>query len=89
MSRHEFMKELAELGIGTQVHYIPIHYHPYYQNMGFKRGDFPVAERYYEQALTLPLFYALPADRVDFISSAVKGTLNKKQPTTAQQAIDK
>lgn len=47
---------LHSKGIGVNVHYIPIHLQAYYQQLGFKQGDFPVAERYYQRALTLPLF---------------------------------
>ena len=43
-------------GIGVSIHYIPIHLQPYYQQMGFKVGDFPNSEAYYKRALTLPLY---------------------------------
>jgi dTDP-4-amino-4,6-dideoxygalactose transaminase len=46
-------------GIGVNVHYIPIHTQPYYQALGFKQGDFPEAESYYANALTLPIFPGL------------------------------
>ena len=51
--------KLREAQIGVNVHYIPIHTQPYYTRLGFKLGDFPVAERYYERALSLPLFPAM------------------------------
>lgn len=47
---------LRQAGIGANVHYIPIHTQPFYVARGFRRGDFPAAERYYAQALSLPLF---------------------------------
>jgi UDP-4-amino-4,6-dideoxy-N-acetyl-beta-L-altrosamine transaminase len=47
---------LRAAGIGVAVHYIPVHLQPYYRALGFRRGDFPQAERYYERALTLPLY---------------------------------
>jgi len=50
---HEILKGH---GIAANLHYIPIHLHPYYQGMGFKRGDFPRAEAYFKKAVTLPLF---------------------------------
>jgi dTDP-4-amino-4,6-dideoxygalactose transaminase len=40
----------------VNLHYIPVHLHPYYQNMGFKFGDFPEAEQYYKEAVSLPLY---------------------------------
>lgn len=64
MSRSEFMSKLHEDGIGSQVHYIPLHFHPYYRKRGFKPGTFPNAEHYYREALSLPLFYDLtPSDQ--------------------------
>jgi len=59
INRGKVMELLKERGIGTQVHYIPVHLHPYYQSRGFKPGDFPVVENYYKQALTIPLYYSL------------------------------
>lgn len=46
-------------GIGVNVHYIPVHLQPWYRRMGFKPGDFPAAEAYYDGALTLPLYPGL------------------------------
>jgi UDP-4-amino-4,6-dideoxy-N-acetyl-beta-L-altrosamine transaminase len=58
-SRAQVFTALRESGIGVNVHYIPIHWQPYYARLGFRHGDFPAAERYYEQAITLPLFPAM------------------------------
>lgn len=55
-SRREVFDALRQAGIGANVHYIPIHTQPFYVARGFRRGDFPAAERYYAQALSLPLF---------------------------------
>lgn len=57
--RAELYAFLHAHNIGVQVHYIPIHWQPYYQQLGFSRGQFPLAEAYYEQCLTLPLFPGL------------------------------
>lgn len=57
--RGAVFKKLREAQIGVNVHYIPIHTQPYYTRLGFKRGDFPAAEHYYERALSLPLFPAM------------------------------
>lgn len=59
ISRRELMSKLTSQGIICQVHYIPVHLQPYYRKFGHKRGDFPVAEAYYDQALSLPEFYSL------------------------------
>jgi dTDP-4-amino-4,6-dideoxygalactose transaminase len=57
--RREVFVKMREGGIGVNVHYIPIHLHPFYRRRGFGPGDFPAAEAYYRRALTLPLYPAL------------------------------
>ena len=52
----EVFKNLIDLGIGVNLHYIPIHLHPYYSNMGFKKGDYPEAEAYYSEAISIPIY---------------------------------
>lgn len=60
LNRAAFMHQLREAGIGSQVHYIPIHLQPYYRaRYKTGRGDFPNAERYYDQALSLPMYPTL------------------------------
>jgi UDP-4-amino-4,6-dideoxy-N-acetyl-beta-L-altrosamine transaminase len=62
-SRQQVMNELKAKGIGSQVHYFPVHLQPYYgDNFGFKSGDMPVAEAYYEKALSIPLYPAMTGD---------------------------
>lgn len=71
-SRPEYMQELRNCGVGTQVHYIPVHLLPYYRkNLGFKRGDYPLAEAFYEQELSLPLYPDLTVDEVEKVIAAV------------------
>ena len=55
-TRKEVFEELREKGIGVNVHYIPVHTQPYYRRLGFSCGQFPEAEKYYEEAITLPLY---------------------------------
>ena len=57
--RQDIYQQLHAKGVGVNVHYIPIHLQPYYQQLGFKQGDFPVSEHFYQHALTLPLFPSL------------------------------
>ncbi|GEO04641.1 UDP-4-amino-4,6-dideoxy-N-acetyl-beta-L-altrosami ne transaminase [Adhaeribacter aerolatus] len=57
--------------IYAQVHYIPVHTMPYYQNLGFKQGDYPVAEGYYEKCLSLPMFPGLQPTEQDFVIAKV------------------
>ncbi len=61
--------------IFAQVHYIPAHLMPYYRKFGWKHGDMPVAERYYERCLTLPIFPTLTDDEQDYVIEKVKDFL--------------
>jgi UDP-4-amino-4,6-dideoxy-N-acetyl-beta-L-altrosamine transaminase len=54
--RRQVFESLREAGIGVNVHYIPVHTQPYYQHKGFKLGDFPEAEKYYDEAISLPIY---------------------------------
>ena len=58
-SRLEIFQSLRDSGIGVNLHYIPVHLQPYYRDLGFREGHCPEAERYYGEALTLPMFPAM------------------------------
>lgn len=58
-SHRAVFEGLRDRGIGVNLHYIPVHTQPYYQQMGFKSGDFPEAERYYAEAISLPMYSTL------------------------------
>jgi len=66
-SHKQIFAALRQLGVGVNVHYIPVHLQPYYQQMGFRKGDFPEAESYYDTAITLPIFPDLTDEQVIFI----------------------
>jgi dTDP-4-amino-4,6-dideoxygalactose transaminase len=53
------MHELKINGISTQVHYIPVIEHPYYQKNGYSLSSYPATEKYYQETLSLPLYYSL------------------------------
>tara|TARA_B100000029_G_scaffold515689_1_gene623993 strand:+ start:1592 stop:2764 length:1173 start_codon:yes stop_codon:yes gene_type:complete len=72
ISRAEIMHRLKSKGIGSQVHYIPIPDHPYYKKMGFNSSDYPNAQLYYKQALTIPLFYKLSKKQQNYIVQSIK-----------------
>lgn len=74
-NRQQIFQELREVGIGVNVHYIPVHTQPYYQKLGFQWGDFPNAETYYQRALTLPLYYDLSEEQQDYIINALRKIL--------------
>lgn len=58
---------LRSVGVGVHLHYIPVHTQPYYRKLGFHTGDFPEAERYYQEALTLPLYPTLTDAEIEYI----------------------
>lgn len=60
--RRALYEHFHQNGVGVQVHYIPVHTQPYYQALGFKVGDFPMAEDYYSRCLSLPMFHAMSED---------------------------
>lgn len=62
-------------GIGVNLHYIPVHLQPYYRQLGFAPGDFPEAERYYAEALSLPLFPDLTDEQQDQVASTLASLL--------------
>lgn len=63
----QIFEQLKQAGIGVNIHYIPIHLQPYYKTLGFKAGDFPNAEKYYQQSITLPLHPNLTIIEQDYI----------------------
>ena len=69
--RKELYDYLREKNIFTQVHYIPVHLQPYYRNLGWKVGDFPNAEEYYQQCLSLPMFPSLTREELEYTISHI------------------
>lgn len=73
VSRADLAQGLKERGIGTSVHYYPIHYHPYYrERFGFQQGDYPVTEREFERILSLPLFPKMSEGDVERVVAGVR-----------------
>jgi len=72
ISRNQFIEELKARNIGTSVHFIPIHLHPYYRDKyGFKPDDFPVAYREYQRIISLPLYPKMTDQDVQDVIEAV------------------
>lgn len=69
--RDAVFASLRAAGLGVNVHYIPIHTQPYYQALGFRWGDFPRAEAYYREAISLPMYAALTPRQLDTAIGAV------------------
>lgn len=78
ISRNQFIEELKEMGIGTSVHFIPLHLHPYYRDLyGYKRGDFPVSEDLYDRVISLPIYPKMTEADVERVIGSVCGLVKK------------
>lgn len=75
--RREIFERLRQRGIGVNVHYIPIYRQPYYRAMGFAAGHCPQAERYYERAISIPIFAQMTPDEQDRVIEALRDTLGE------------
>jgi dTDP-4-amino-4,6-dideoxygalactose transaminase len=78
-SHRQIFEGLRAAGIGVNVHYIPVHLQPYYRDLGFAAGDFPQAEAYYAQAISLPLFPAMTDEQQDSVADQLRRLLNDAQ----------
>ena len=78
-TRNQVMQELKAENIGTQVLYIPVHLQPYYsKKYGFKKGDFPAAEKYYQSCLSIPIFPHLKKYEVNHVIDKINLIVSKK-----------
>ena len=78
LSHREVFEALRAAGIGVNLHYIPVHLQPYYRELGFSEGDFPEAERYYAQAISLPMFAALTDEQQDYVVEQLRRTVQQQ-----------
>jgi UDP-4-amino-4,6-dideoxy-N-acetyl-beta-L-altrosamine transaminase len=74
-TRTEIFEVLRKNDIGVNVHYIPVHTQPYYQNMGFIEGNYPNAESYYKNAISIPMFHGLTIEMQDKVVTVLKKVL--------------
>lgn len=74
-NREKFYLEARKVGLNLQIHYIPVHLQPYYKRFGYKQGDYPKAEKYYSQCISLPLYYDLSDDDLIEITNRIKSIL--------------
>lgn len=72
VNRKEIFDALRKENIGVNVHYLPVHYHPYYQKIGYRKGIAPIAEKLYERIITLPLFPAMSDSDIRDVVRAVE-----------------
>jgi dTDP-4-amino-4,6-dideoxygalactose transaminase len=71
-NRKELFNYLREKNIFAQVHYIPAHLMPYYKDFGWRLGDMPFAENYYERCISIPIFPSLLDEEQDFVINTIK-----------------
>ena len=76
-THRQIFEQLREQGIGVNLHYIPVHTQPYYQNMGFKQGDYPQAEQYYSEAISLPMYQGLTDEQQDEVIQVLSAVLGQ------------
>jgi UDP-4-amino-4,6-dideoxy-N-acetyl-beta-L-altrosamine transaminase len=75
-SHRQIFDGLRERGIGVNLHYIPVHTQPFYRKLGFGPGQYPEAERFYNEAISLPMFSALTESQQNQVVAAVAGALS-------------
>jgi len=72
LTRNELIEKINENGVGTSVHYIPVHMHSYYEKKyGFKPEDFPIAKQLSESVITLPLYPGMIDEQIDYVASRI------------------
>ncbi len=76
--RKELYNYLRAKGVYAQVHYIPLHFLPYYQELGFRKGMFPQAEQYYEKCLSLPMYPSLKREEQGFVIDCIIDFFNEE-----------
>jgi UDP-4-amino-4,6-dideoxy-N-acetyl-beta-L-altrosamine transaminase len=75
LSQKQVFDTLRSAGVGVNIHYIPVHTQPFYQKLGFKTGDFPQSECYYQEAITLPIFFDMKEKEVEYVVNILKEIL--------------
>jgi len=77
-NRKGLYEHLRANNIFAQIHYVPVHLMPYYKQFGWKKGDFPVAEKYYSQCISLPMYPTLTNEEQTFVITCITNFYNKK-----------
>ncbi len=76
VNRNQFIEELKKLGIGTSVHFIPLHFHPYYsRTYGYREEQFPNANDAYARCISLPIFPDMSDAEIQRVISSVKAVV--------------
>ena len=75
LTHKEVFEALRKKNIGVNLHYIPVHTQPYYEKLGFKQGVFMTAEKYYQEAISIPLFHGMTFEQQDIVINELKSIL--------------
>ena len=75
-THQQVFNKLRGSGVGVNLHYIPVHLQPYFQKLGFKKGDFPIAEKYYIQSISIPVYAQLTVDMQNKVIETLKQVLS-------------
>ena len=81
ITRLRLFNYLRKKDIYVNIHYIPVHYHPYYKKIGFRKNDYPKMKSYYDSVLSLPVYPGLKENKISKIINYIKKILNEKQPS--------
>ena len=76
LSRRAVFERMRAAGVLVNVHYAPVHRQPYYRDLGFRKGDFPASERFYERAISLPLYFDLTDASQDRVCAVLRESLH-------------
>ena len=79
ISKKTIFEFLRQQGIGVNLHYIPVHTQPFYKRLGYELGDYPNAEQYYLEAITLPIHPSLTIKQQDYIIETLRLCLTKEE----------
>ena len=77
IDRDQFIVELNERNVGTSVHFIPTHTMTAFRKLGWKEGDFPMAEKHFERIISLPLYPSMTDEQVQYVIDAVRDIVEK------------
>ena len=76
-TQRQVYDELIKKNIGVNLHYIPVHRQPYYENLGFKKNNFPQAENFHREVLSIPIHPSLKEEQQSYVIETLKGILTK------------
>jgi perosamine synthetase len=71
IKRSAFIEEMKRRGIGCSVHFIPLHLHPFYRRLGYRREDFPVATREFQRIVSLPIYPGMDDEDIEYVVDAI------------------